>query len=317
MAGRVGSGRRWLVPVLLVALLCLSGGLDGDTSARSLAANTGVRSVSRAEREDTANYWTPQRMAQASPRSATGTLPQPGPDAWPPTATPLPEGTDPPAGQQFSGIPAVGALFSTDSGLNGHYCTASVVHSPTRDLVITAAHCIHDGEDGDYQSNVAFVPGYHDGQSPYGVWVPTKMVVDPRWIASSDPSLDVGFLVVRKAGSDAHVEDVTGANQLGTAASLHGQVRVTGYPDDLDEPITCQNAVRWEDDNLPRFDCAAFSDGTSGAPWVMDADPRTQLGTLVGVIGGFQFGGESDDESYSPVFGEDVQSLYATALRSG
>jgi V8-like Glu-specific endopeptidase len=314
VASKVSTGRRWLVPVLLIALLCLSGGLDDDTSTRLLAAGSGVRTVSAAERKDTANYWTAQRMAQASARPAPSN-PDPGSDTWPPTVATPPATTDPPAGQRFAGIPAVGALFSTDGGRNGHYCTASVVHSPTRDLVITAAHCIHDGEDGDYQNNLAFVPGYHDGQTPYGVWVSTQMVVDPRWVASSDPDRDVGFLVVHKAGSDAHVEDVTGANRLGGPASLRGQVRVTGYPDELDAPITCQTAVRWEDDR-PRFDCAAFSDGTSGAPWVVDADPRTQLGTLVGLIGGYQLGGESDDVSYSPVFGDEIQSLYTTALRA-
>jgi V8-like Glu-specific endopeptidase len=313
VAGRVRSGRSWLLP-LLVVLLCLCGGLEDGTSARLLVAGSGVRTVSQSERQDTASYWTPQRMAQAGGRAPAGP-PAPAPVVWPPTVT-APPTTDPPAGQPFSGIPAVGALFSTDGGSNGHYCTASVVHSPSRDMVITAAHCIHDGEDGDYQSDVAFVPGYHDGQSPYGVWVPTRMVVDPRWIASSDPELDVGFLIVHRVGDNAHIEDVTGANQLGGTASPRGPIRVTGYPDTLDEPITCQRAVAWEDGDQPRFDCAAFSDGTSGAPWVVDADPRTQLGTVVGVVGGYQLGGESDDVSYSPVFGDAVHSLYAAALRS-
>ena len=36
----------------------------------------------------------------------------------------------------------VGALFEHDAG-GGHFCTASVVASPGKDLLITAAHCIN------------------------------------------------------------------------------------------------------------------------------------------------------------------------------
>jgi len=322
-----GSGTGRLAPVLLIVLLGLSGGLGVDDAGRVTAANTGLRTVSQTERDDTAAYWTAQRMARTNvdAHPPAPDLP-PGPTArtedvrtatGPPAASPPPD-TDPPAGQPFSGIAAVGALFSSDEdGTDGHYCTASVVHSPSRDLVLTAAHCVHDGADGDYQSRVAFVPGYHDGQSPYGVWLPTKMVVDPRWIASSDPDLDVAFLVVRKAGSAEHVEDVTGANRLDTTGRMPGPVRVTGYPNDADTPITCQNTVHWEENGTrPRFDCAAFTDGTSGAPWVVDADPRTQLGTVVGVIGGYQLGGDQPEVSYTPGFGARIQSLYDNAVRA-
>jgi hypothetical protein len=43
----------------------------------------------------------------------------------------------------------VGALFFHDAS-GGHYCTASVVNSPERDLLITAAHCINSGKGGSY-----------------------------------------------------------------------------------------------------------------------------------------------------------------------
>src|SRR6516162_6297864 len=68
-------------------------------------------------------------------------------------------------GHAFAGTPAVGALFTTSAGkLGRHFCTASVVNSPAGDLVITAAHCVSG------TSNVAFVPGYDRGATPYGVW---------------------------------------------------------------------------------------------------------------------------------------------------
>jgi hypothetical protein len=36
---------------------------------------------------------------------------------------------------------------------------------------------------------------------------------------------------------------------------------------------------------------------------------------VVGVIGGYQQGGDSDDVSYSPYFGPDVQQLYQQAVQ--
>ncbi len=73
--------------------------------------------------------------------------------------------------QAFAGTPAVGALFTTSSGrLGQHFCTASVVDSPDGDLAITAAHCV-TGISG----TIAFVPGYDNGNKPYGVWTVTKV----------------------------------------------------------------------------------------------------------------------------------------------
>ena len=74
--------------------------------------------------------------------------------------TALPRGAPavPPAllhGRFYNGTPAVGALFTINSGqLGQHFCTASVVASPVKDLVITAAHCLHGRQPG----QVAFVP---------------------------------------------------------------------------------------------------------------------------------------------------------------
>src|SRR5580704_5562537 len=63
----------------------------------------------------------------------------------------------------------IGALFRiTHRGQlsGGHFCTASVVDSPQGDLVMTAAHCVSGLGAGQF----AFVPGFRDGRTPYGVW---------------------------------------------------------------------------------------------------------------------------------------------------
>ncbi|WP_412539147.1 serine protease [Longispora sp. K20-0274] len=217
----------------------------------------------------------------------SGSLSEPAPPPGPPgVVTAMPHGEH-----------AVGALF-TDSGSRG--CTASVVHSPGRNLVLTAAHCVTD-------QDMFFVPGYHDGQRPDGTWKVVDRVLDDRWDSDADPDYDLAFLLVRDVDGDRPLEDVAGALELGIGGPYEQPVRMTGYPADLDHPISCEGrSQRWEDTQL-RIACPGFTDGTSGGPWV------TAAGAVIGLIGGFEAGGNTADVSYSPYFGPGVAALYQRA----
>jgi hypothetical protein len=46
-------------------------------------------------------------------------------------------------------------------------------------------------------------------------------------------------------------------------------------------------------------------------------DPSTGDGTVIGVIGGYEQGGDIASVSYSPGFGRAVQALYQTAITRG
>lgn len=204
---------------------------------------------------------------------------------------------------------AVGALFSGD----GHYCSASVVDSPKGNLVLTAAHCVHDGAGGGAFTNVTFEPGYHDGTAPFGVWAVSQIFVAPGWEATSDPDLDFAFLTVHQDGNPASLESLTGANRLGSDRGYTNTVAVTGYPDSADAPVTCLNTTTQQGVNQMQISCPGLSEGTSGSPWVLDVDPATNLGTVIGVVGGFEAGGD-DDVSYSSYFDADIEALYRASV---
>jgi hypothetical protein len=106
---------------------------------------------------------------------------------------------------------------------------------------------------------------------------------------------------------------VLGANLLGVDRDHRLPVKVTGYPSSGDLPITCSNTSQEQSPTQLRIDCPDYTGGTSGSPWVTDFDPATTTGTVVGVIGGYQRGGDTPDTSYSSYFGEDVQALYDRA----
>jgi hypothetical protein len=188
----------------------------------------------------------------------------------------------------------VGALFAGGS----HFCSASVVHSGDGDLVLTAAHCVKDG--------MTFAPGYHDGVAPFGMWPVTGVAVADGWTSSADPDLDFAFLTVHQAGNPASLESLTGANVLGTDRGFEHRITLTGYPDTTDSAVVCEGNTTRSDTYQLRVACPGFPDGTSGGPWVTD-------GAVIGVIGGYQLGGDTPDVSYSAYFDDDIAKLYASA----
>jgi V8-like Glu-specific endopeptidase len=215
------------------------------------------------------------------------------------------------AGLPFRGTPAVGALFSSSAGqLGRHFCTASVVSSPAGNLLITAAHCLQ-GKTLNRADSVVFAPGYHDGSFPYGTWPVTSFYVDSRWQQSQDPNDDVAFLTV--GGPSADIQRVTGAETL-MVNQPPQQVQVIGYPDEANEPITCTAAARGFGLSQLVFDCDNYTDGTSGGPFLANVGATTGNGWVIGVIGGYQQGGDTADVSYSPRFLPSLLSLYRVAI---
>ncbi|MEU1283693.1 trypsin-like peptidase domain-containing protein [Kitasatospora sp. NPDC005856] len=184
-------------------------------------------------------------------------------------------------------------------------CTASVVNSPRRNLLVTAAHCVQSRRIG-LLDGLVFTPGYRNGSTPYGTWPVQAITVDPRWAADDDPEYDVAFVTVGPVGG-RQVEDAVGGNPIGTGQGFGLSVSVTGYPNESDEPITCAARTSSQSATQERFDCGGYTDGTSGSPWVSGD------GAVVGVIGGYQEGGDTPGTSYSVTFDRRVSDLYRKA----
>ena len=211
----------------------------------------------------------------------------------------------------FSGTAAVGALFTRSGGrLGAHFCTASVVSSPAGNLLITAAHCMQGKHPGD----VVFAPGYHNGRFPHGVWAVTTAYVDRAWATSQNPDDDVAFLIAGRPGT--HIQRHTGAELLRIGRPPQ-MVQVIGYPDATNSPVTCTAPARRFGARQMVFDCGNYTDGTSGGPFLAHISPKTGDGWVIGVIGGYQQGGDTPDVSYSPRFFASVRALYQTATSPG
>ncbi|MGW7253008.1 trypsin-like peptidase domain-containing protein [Streptomyces sp. NPDC054834] len=206
----------------------------------------------------------------------------------------------------------VGALFDADRVgklAGGHFCTASVVHSAHRNLIVTAAHCV-DGDDSGDGGDLVFVPGYRDGKAPYGVWKLKGRFLPDGWSKGQDEDSDVAFAVVEGLGGDQGklIEDVVGGNRFATRTATGATaVTVTGYPNSQETPISCTNKPGVHSNTQQRISCPEFTGGTSGSPWV-NGDHE-----VVGILGGHEQGGTTADISYSVVLGVEAAELYGDA----
>lgn len=201
----------------------------------------------------------------------------------------------------------VGAVFrgALQDGANVHVCTGSVLHSRGGDLVLTAAHCLL----GDAETT--FVPGLVGEPATADAWTVSQVYFDRRWIVDRDPRADYAIARVSGTAGQTVENRVAAALSLGIAPAAGTRVSVTGYPAGVGgEPIGCQGSTGVTDSGFPSLSCAGLVGGTSGAPWVTGS-------TVVGVIGGLDGGGCTENISYSAPFDHHTAELLARAESGG
>ncbi len=275
-----------------------------------------------------ARYWTRARMDAARNVSSTARISRDpvGPAA--PGGLGGPGGPGGPAdsddpvvfGAPWAGGGAVtrttGRVFFTLDG-TGYGCSGSVVTSANASVVMTAAHCVSDG-DGGWATHWIFVPGYRDGREPYGSYPARTYFVASAWEYGADEDDDVAFVVVGRAkvnGAERRVAKVVGSQpiEFGDRGAIQ---TVFGYP--LQAPYNGQLLDYCAGMLLPDPYGAAdagvectMTAGDSGGPWFTGFDPRTGRGTITGVTT-FRYANNSLT-LYSADLGSTAKTLYEKA----
>ncbi|MGD0703948.1 MAG: trypsin-like serine protease [Trebonia sp.] len=289
-----------------------------DASVTSGGSMTAVTyQVSGTAQSGALAHWTSQRMRTATALSpvlvrsglpATTQMP-----AQPAQSQLVPEVKAPkgiPRAVPFTGSPTTGALFYTTGGKN-HFCTASVVDSTAGNMVLTAAHCVYWKG---FATNIEYVPGYHNGVRPYGAWPVAKITVAGGWQSSHNPGLDFAFLTVAAVGG-RQIQARTGGLTIGFTRWYTEKIEVIGHNDTDAKPVRCATkSFRFRTGQM-EFYCHGFWAGTSGGPWIIGYNARKGTGTVFGVIGGYELGGNYEWASYSAYFGHSTRVLYQQAER--
>ncbi|MER5886147.1 trypsin-like peptidase domain-containing protein [Streptomyces sp. NPDC001941] len=234
------------------------------------------------------SYWTNARITHAKPEhlSAPGADHSPGTDRSVPRAKRLTPRADangyapwPQPYKRDARSRISGKLVFT-SGTDDTQCSASVVRSRSRSLVVTAAHCAWDPEQRTWSRNLAFIPGADDRRSrrPYGIW-PVTVAAVPRLYMDKGPSeYDVAVLTVAEGRRGRHVQDVVGAF---TPRTTNSSVRFKGFhslgypadaPYDGERLMHCLGNAepqfpRRPDSTLVTDNCHLYG-GNSGGPWI-------------------------------------------------
>ncbi|MFE0101023.1 hypothetical protein [Streptomyces sp. NPDC059009] len=273
-------------------------------------------------------YWTPERIADAVPAN-----PDKGAQAGPAPRS-LGDMLRSPSHIDSKGVATAGVFLinqdddpQSDPGNRDQFCSASSVASPTKSLVISAAHCLNDN---DRFRNLAFAPGWkadpnHKGKgiAPYGIFPikKGKIWIDGRYLSqgpSKADDLDFAFLKTGPNSKGQFLENATGmGNELTTlpAKGNLNQKNVTliGFPGDAKSPRVCPSTTTKPfQGRFLEIACDGFAPGVSGGPFLRNFDG--ERGDVIGVIGGYKTGGKLDNISYSSQFDADVVRLYNQAV---
>jgi len=105
----------------------------------------------------------------------------------------------------------------------------------------------------------------------------------------------------------------TGGLTLGINRWYQETVEVIGYNDTDNNPERClTKSFRFRIGQM-EFYCHGYWTGTSGGPWIIGYNAWTGTGTVCGVIGGYEQGGDYEWASYSSYFGTQLRDLYQQA----
>ncbi|AJC53790.1 MULTISPECIES: trypsin-like peptidase domain-containing protein [Streptomyces] len=307
--GRPLAARGRPVPAPLAALLVLVLALLAVPAPPAHAAGAPGDPASTVDA-----YWSARRMEAAEP------VVDKGPEAPRTRAATTPI----PPSHPFAGLPQVGTFFWTDGSNTGRFCGGTVIRSPHRDLVITAGHCLRSPDPKKYLS---FVPQYHDGLKPHGIYPVERIYLDQRYYdLGTDAGARWDYALVRVGPREdgSRVQQVTGGFDLLPYPGYdHSDVRLIGYPGSSDahypEPLDCSSSTHRYTSTDPaapgdflEIPCAGYIGGTSGGPFLV-RDFRGYA--VIGVIGGYHTGGDTPDISYSAYFTLDMAMLYLHAVR--
>jgi len=239
---RMGSQSARLRAVGAVVLACLAAALLGLPAGAGAAARLHAGATGKGEAARTIGHWTAARMRATAPLDGAGT----GPLARTSFAQ-VTEPTVPPFSYN-------GRLFIRQGNREG-FCSATVIDTPSRRLVLTAGHSV-------WSSLLEFVPAYSGGTAPFGAFIAHRASVFAlrQWVEFGNPNFDIGALVVSPNAEGVNVADAVGGGAtIATDLSRRQEFQTFGYP----------GATRWmQDCNSPYVGDDNLTYGIPGPPTI-------------------------------------------------
>ena len=241
------------------------------------------RSAAPARRRSGAGraYWTPERMRThaARPRRRLRRRPVGAATRSPaPASSPSPRRTSRPT-------PST-AASSSASGDHSGYCSGTAINSPTRQLVLTAGHCVNSGPRGRRGSSVwsrlpaSSSPPTATASPPSASFVArrSKVFAPKQWIKHGNPDFDLGaFLTLPNADGVNVADAVGGGATIALDLTRQQDFQTFGYPGRLrrmqgcDSPYVGDDPLTYPFPGPPTLGIRChWAPGASGGGWLID-----------------------------------------------
>ncbi|MFN2593750.1 MAG: serine protease, partial [Actinomycetota bacterium] len=329
------SGRLDRSIALVVAGVVIAGGIATTTSNAVASQRQNRATVVRLNdsRSFARTYWTKARMRNATSRSlialkGRGPAPAGGPvetlgaqrsgtglTGLRTAAASTAIAVDPTL-YTTSPYSTAGRVFGTDAA-GSFSCSGTAVNSANRSVVWTAGHCVIDPSTGYRATSLVFVPAYHNGAQPFGVWTATQADVPPQWsqVNGFPEGHDMAALVMGANSAGLRLTDVVGGRDIAFDQSQQENFDAYGYP--AANPFNggslyhcLSNVVRVDNQTNPAslgISCD-MTNGSSGGGWIIDGHFLNSNVTY--------FYTSSPGTLYGPYFGSGASGLFDEASTS-
>jgi hypothetical protein len=267
----------------------------------------------RAQAERVLRYWTPGRMASARPLdlvvdgSGNTELRVGAPEVAEAAASFVRVAT--PDVPPYS---VNGRIFIRRGNLRG-FCSGTAINTPTRQLVLTAGHCVNSGPENGHRavwSNfLEFVPAYSGGVAPFGAFVAygNKIFAPKQWTKHGNPDFDLGAFLVRPNAEGINLADAVGGGATIALGLPRDQKFTTfGYPGETKNMQGCQSPYIGDDTLTYPFSGPPtmgirchWAPGASGGGWLI-AD-----GTQINGVNSYLHL-ENKSRTFGPYFAEET-----------
>jgi hypothetical protein len=271
------SARPWAasLPAAFACLLALALGAppEADAGARVHPQPAASASQAQSEAARVARYWTPERMRSTPPLDGGSVS---GNEASASFASVL-DATIPPYSVN-------GRIFIRRGGRRG-YCSGTAINSPSRQLVLTAGHCVNSGPLERSRRTIwsrfmQFVPAYRNGVAPFGAFVARrgKIFAHKQWTKLGNPDFDVGAFLTFPNAAEQNVADAVGGGATIALDRSRSQVFQTfGYPATVRTLQQCSSPYVGDDSLTYPFPGpptiairCRWTPGASGGAWLIE-----------------------------------------------
>ena len=308
----------------IVAALAMSSTAHGAATWSEPSTAPSVRQALR--------FWTPARMRQArpldTPKTEGGGMAR-GPRTQAERHALRGLAADAQARSEFAavadptapGFRQNGVIFIVlPGGFGFGRCSGTSVNAPNLSVVFTAGHCVNEGGPTHwFNQDWIFVPGYHDGVRPYGVFVAKWLGATAGWVNGGSENADVGAAVVSRNEHGQRLGAAVGGDGIAWNLSPHQSFDIHGYPveapfDGATQRLCAQTpflghdlaSFLWPGPLNLALSCSVTG-GASGGGWTIRGDVLNSV-TNYGY-------GDDPTTDFGSYFGGDVKALYESAAR--